>query len=327
VIQIDIKLTINNKGDIQEVSNLCEGKIKLESNRRGSSAKLTFSLVENEILNYHEGNEVVLTVDGIVMFKGYVFKKSRDKNQIIETSCYDQLIYLKLNKETYVYEDMTATKVIQMIASDFKLNVGQIADTNYKIPLRSEDIQTLIDIIYTALDLTLINTGELFVLYDKAGSITLTNIEDMRVNKVISSENTLIDYSYTTDIENSTHNKIKLVRDNEETGRRDVFIEKDSSNMERFGILQLHQKVSENLTEGQVIDLVKRKLALSNRVKRTLSLTDLNGDTSIRAGNSILAHIPNLGDINLNSWLIVDKCTHSIENGKHTMALQLVGEM
>jgi hypothetical protein len=261
------------------------------------------------------------------MFKGYVFKKHRNKNQIIETTCYDQLIYLKLNKETYVYEKMSATQVIQKIATDFKLNVGQIADTKYEIPLRSEDIQTLIDIIYTALDLTLIKTGNLFVLFDENGKMTLSNIEDMRVDKVISSENTLIDYKYTTDIETNTYNKIKLVRDNKETGRRDVYIEKDSSNMERWGILQLHQRVSENLTEGQVIDLVQRKLALYNRVKRTLKLTDLNGDPSIRSGNSILAHIPNLGDINLNSWLIIDKCTHIIENGKHTMALQLVGEM
>ncbi|MCL2188218.1 MAG: hypothetical protein FWC16_06145 [Defluviitaleaceae bacterium] len=64
---------------------------------------------------------------------------------------------------------MTAADVIQKIAADFGLSVGAIADTVYRIPSRVEDIQTLLDIIYRAIDLTVIHTGELFTLYDKVG--------------------------------------------------------------------------------------------------------------------------------------------------------------
>lgn len=319
---MNIKVTINSK----DVTELCQGEIKVESSRKGSCGKATISLLNNETLEYHEGDEVTITINQVNIFKGYVFKKHRTKEQIIETTCYDQLIYLKLNKETYVYENLTATQVIQKIAGDFKLNLGELANTEYVIPSRVEDIQTLIDIIYTALDITLINTGNLYVLYDKDGSICLRNIEDMRLNKVISSENTLIDYEYTTDIETDTYNKIKLVRDNEETGKRDTYIEKDSSNMDRWGIIQLHEKVSDALTEGQIIDLAQRKLALYNRVKRNLKVTDLDGDPSIIAGNSLIANIPNLGDIHLNKWLVIENCTHTITNGMHTMDLELSGD-
>ena len=314
-------LTINNR----EVSHLAAGEIKLTTKRIGAG-QLTASLINTAELNYREGDTVILSVDDVTMFKGYVFKKHRNKKQIIETTCYDQIIYLKLNKETYVYTNMTASEIVQKIAGDFGLNTGIIADTSYKIPARTEDIQTLIDIIYTAIDLTVINTGNLFVLYDNLGYLTLKNIDAMRLDKIISAEATLIDYEYTTDIGTSTHNKIKLVRDNETTGRRDVFIEKDSSNINRWGLLQLHEKVSDSLTQGQVISLARRKLNLYNRVKRTLKLNELTADPNIRAGNSILANIPYLGDIHLNTWLVIERCIHTLTNSSHTMALEMTGD-
>jgi len=319
---MELKLTINSL----DVTQLCQGQIKCETSRKGSCGKLTISLLNHAGLTYHEGDEVNLIIDEINLFKGYVFKKQRTKEQIIETTCYDQLIYLKLNKETYVYEELTATQVIQKIAGDFQLKIGHLANTGYVIPSREEDIQTLIDIIYTALDLTLINTGQLFVLYDQEGSLTLKSIQEMRQDKILSTEQTLIDYDYTIDIETQTFNQIKLVRDNEEIGRRETFIEKDSLNMNRWGIIQQHEKVSENLTEGQVINLVQRKLALYNRIHRSLKVTELAGDPTMRAGQSLLVQIPNLGEINLNHWLVIEKCTHLIKNNEHIMELELVGE-
>jgi len=319
---MEYKIMINEN----EVTYYCSREVRLESARRRSGARLTFHVINNAGVAFWEGDTVTLEVDGIKMFKGYIFSKRRTKNQIIETICYDQLIYLKLNKETYIYEDMTATEVIQKIAGEFQLTTGLLADTKHVIPHRIEDIQTLIDIIYTALDITLVNTGDLFILYDNNGEITLDNINDMRIEKTISADNGVINFDYQTDINTNTFNKVKLVRDNEETGMRDTFIEKDSSNMDRWGILQLHEKVSDNLTEGQIIDLVQRKLALHNRLRRTLKVKYLQGDPNIRAGNSLMVDIPYLGDIHLSAWLIVDRCTHILTNSEHRMTLDLVGD-
>ena len=138
-------------------------------------------------------------------------------------------------------------------------------------------------------------------------------------------DETLEDFEYTEDIGGSTYNKIKLVRDNEETGRRDVFIEKDSGTIEEWGLFQLHEKVSDNLTEGQVISLAQRKLALNNRIKKRLRLKEKNADPRIRGGNSLLVQIPDLAEINLSHWLVIERCVHIIKNRKHSMELDMAG--
>lgn len=318
---MDFSLTINGR----EVGVLAEDKIRVSTQRKGAG-KMTANFLNRSELSFHEGDTALLTKGGIPMFKGRVTKKRRNKAQIIETTFHDQILNLVRNRETYVYENKTAAEVVRMIGGDFGLNLGSIADTGYKIPFRVEDIQALIDIIYVALDLTVINTGNLFVLYDDIGSLTLKNIRDMRINKIISSDETLIDYEYTTDISTNTYNKIKLVRDNQDTARRDVFIEKDSSNINRWGLFQLHEKVGDNLTEEQIISLAQRKLTLLNRVRRRLRLKEHYADPAIRAGNSLMAQIPNLGDISLAHWLVVERCNHIISNGQHRMELDMAGD-
>lgn len=322
---MDFKLLINNNGTIYDATELCEGEITLETQRRGSPAKLAFKILRYGDISYHEGNEVLFSVKDNVIFRGYIFKKSRTKEQIIDTVAYDQLIYLKKNKDTYVYKNKKASEIVQMLADDYKIKTGAIADTGYVIPSRSEDIQTLMDIIYNAIDLTVINTGKLFVLYDSAGELALKSIEDMKLNKLISADNTLIDYQYTTDIDSETYNSVKLVRDTEDTKIREAYVSMDSSNIDKWGLLQYHEKVDENLTEAQIIDLANRRLELYNKVKRTLSVEDLTGDFDIRAGNSILIDIPSIGDISIKQWLMVDKCTHTIRNNEHRMKLDLIG--
>ena len=66
--------------------------------------------------------------NGDEVFYGFVFTKSRQKDQIITVTAYDQLRYLN-NKDTKVYEGKTATQFIQMLAADYRLNVGDMEDT------------------------------------------------------------------------------------------------------------------------------------------------------------------------------------------------------
>ena len=45
-------------------------------------------------------------------------------------------------------------------------------------------------------------------------------------------------YDYESSIDENTYNRIKLVYDNEDAGKREVYIAQDSSNINRWGILQ-----------------------------------------------------------------------------------------
>ena len=160
-----------------------EEGIEWTTERRSTPGKLTFRVIKDDILDFSEGSEVRLQVDGKFIFFGFVFTQSRDKEGIISVTAYDQLRYLK-NKDTYVYKNKKASEVIQMIAADFNLRLGTIEDTKYSIPSRVEDNTTLYDIIENALDLTLTNNKEMYIMYDEEGKITLKNLESMKVKMI-----------------------------------------------------------------------------------------------------------------------------------------------
>jgi hypothetical protein len=147
-----IELLIQNENKVYQP--VVEEGITWETERKGQPGKLTFSVVKDSIINFQEGNAVSLKVDGVKVFYGFVFKKERDKGNLINVTAYDQLRYFK-NKDTYVYVNKTAGELIEMIAADFNLNTGTLEDTGFKIVSRVEDNKSLFDIVQNALDLTL----------------------------------------------------------------------------------------------------------------------------------------------------------------------------
>lgn len=310
---------------------LCTDSITLATQRRGSPAKLTFKIVRDIVTgksaSFFEGNNVKLIVNNVNMFSGYIFSKSRTKDQIITVTAYDQTRYLK-NKDTYNITGKTATEVIQAIADDFKLKVGTLSDTEYRIDNRIEDNQPLWDIILNALDLTTINTDKVYVFYDDFGLLTLKNIDEMFIKDILISDmNTLINFNFQTDIDSDTYNQIKLYRDpkEEDTNRgRKVFKVMDSLNQLKWGVLQYSESISDAYSEEKIIDIANRLLKLKNRVKKTLSVEDI-GDLRVRAGCSLPVVLKDIGE-SLEKNLIVESCTHTFKNNEHTMKLELAGD-
>ena len=316
----DIELLIEANGTL--IQPIVEEGIQWTTERVGSPSTLKFTVVKDELLGdigFQEGNAVRLKVNGEEVFYGFVFQKKRSKGQTIDVTCYDQLRYLK-NKDTYVYEKKTASQVIQMIAKDFKLNLGTIEPTEYIIPSRVEDNQGLFDIIQNALDLELQNKGELFCLYDKFGKLTLQNIASMKLDLMIDAE-AMEDFSYTSSIDSETYNQIKLTYDNDETGTREVYMVKDSSNSNAWGVLQYTEKLQEGENGKAKADAL---LELYNKKTRTLKLDNCFGDIRCRAGSMPIVRL-HIGDMMLSNYMIVEKATHTFKNNQHTMSLNVRG--
>lgn len=296
--------------------------IEWTTQRVGEAGKLVFTVIKDDVISFSEGAHVRLTVDGINLFYGFVFEKSRNKNHHIQVTCYDQIRYLK-NKDTYVYTNKKASELIKMIAGDFNLKVGDIEDTGFKIAQRIEDNKTLFDIIYNALDLTLISTGKLFVLYDDFGKLTLKNIENMKLDTLIN-ENTAEDFDYSSSIDGDTFNKIKLIYDNKNTGKREVFIAEDGEHINQWGVLQYYETIQDGMNGKAIVNsLIDRKTG-KNRKTRNLDIKGALGDLKVRAGSSVPVSL-NLGDIITNNYLVVDSCTHYFYENYHKMDLHLIG--
>ena len=153
---MDVELIIASPDGSEILLPAVEEGIEWTTQRRGTPGKLVFKVIKDSKLNFSEGAAIRLTVDGQKVFYGFVFTQKRDKDGIIEVTAYDQLRYLK-NKDTYVYENKTASELLQMIATDFELQTGAIEDTGFKIASRVEENTALFDMMENALDLTLQN--------------------------------------------------------------------------------------------------------------------------------------------------------------------------
>lgn len=288
--------------------------------RKGAAGKLEFKVLKDNIINFEEGNPVAFKVDNTNLFYGFVFKKKRDKEKIITTTAYDQLRYLK-NKDTKTYTNKRADELVQMIANEYQLNTGVLENTGYVIAKKAESNQSLFDIILNALDETIRNRKEMYVLYDDYGKICLKNLERMKVGLVIDEE-TGENYDYESSIDSDTYNQIKLTYDNSDTGKRDIYIARDSSNIEKWGVLQYFDTIDEK-TNGAV--KARALLDLYNQKTRSLEIKNALGDIRVRGGSLIIVNL-DLGDIKLKNFMLVEKAKHTFKDGEHFMDLTLRGQ-
>lgn len=302
----DVQLLIENQAPI------VIDDITWETVRKGAPSVLSFTVVKDSGLSFSEGNKVQLKVNGEPVFMGFIFTKQRDKQHHIKCTAYDQLRYFK-NKDTYVYTNKSASDLLSMMAADFGLSLGSIANTGYKIPMRDEDGQTLFDIVLNALDLTQDATGQIFVLYDDFGKITLKNINDMRLN-ILVDESTAENFDYESSIDKDTYNKVRIAQDNSEMGSRDMF--EAQGDVSAWGYLQYYMKVQEGVNAESLANTI---LKAKNRKTRALRIKGAYGNTRVRAGCSLPVSL-NLGDQVLqNEWLMAERVTHHFTADKHSM--------
>ena len=314
---MNVELLIQNGSKVY--APIVQEGIAWDTERKGSPGKLTFTVIKDQNISFTEGNPVRLVVDGVKIFYGFIFSKKRDKQQNITVTAYDQLRYLK-NKDTYVYTNKTASDFIKMVANDYNLNLGTVENTSYIIASRVEDNTALIDMIQNALDLELTNKKTMYVLYDDFGKLSLKALERMKVGVVIDEE-TGENFDYTSTIDSQTYNKIKLVYENEKTGKREVYIAQDSNNINNWGILQYYDTLSEG-ENGQA--KVNALLSLYNAKTRNLKITNALGNLKVRAGSMLVVNL-NLGDIAVQNFMLVERCKHTFNESEHRMELTLRG--
>lgn len=287
--------------------------------RKSYPGCLTFDVKIDEKLKISEGNNLSFYKDDKPVFHGFIFKRECDKDKIYKITAYDQLRYFK-NKDTYNYDNKRADELVTMLCNDFHLKVGAVDNTKYVIANRLEPNKTLFDIVGNALDMTLTNTKQMYCLFDDFGKVSLRNIENMVVPIVIDSE-TGQNYSYSSSIDDNVYNTIKLTYDDEETGVRDVYYKYDMDNVDKWGVLQLHETIQKGENGDAKADML---LELFNKKNQSLMIKDAFGDIRVRAGTMVIVQL-NVGDIKINNLMLVEKAKHTFKQNEHYMDLNLRG--
>ncbi|MNI49567.1 phage late control protein GPD [compost metagenome] len=247
-----------------------------------------------------------------------MFTVGRREEETIKIKAYDQLRYLTAS-DTYVFKNTTAAAIVKRIANDLGLKWGHIVDTKYAIPSMVEDGQKLIDIIDKSFALTTINTGSIYVFYDDYGKLSVQNVKDMMLDIVIGDQSLMTGFTFEKSIDKDSYNRIKLVRDNKKTGKRDVHIAQDSANIAKWGRLQHYQKVDESMNDAQIRKLLDQLVKSKNMETKTLKLEAL-GDSSVRAGCYLHVEIEELA---INQLYLVEECSHKFSGDDYTLSAEL----
>lgn len=309
-----IELTIFNKGSGRGW-NVLPQSINVTMDRTGSPGTLKFSVIKAGTLSFTEGDEVRFSQDGQLVFSGWVFTKQVDRWGVIDVTCYDRLRYLKANA-SYAFYGKTVGDMARDICADLQISVGDIADTGYSIPSFIQEDKSCLDILSLAIQKTLLNTGEIFVLYDNGSGISLQRAGDMIAPYVIGEKSLLLDYTYKTDIDSQTYNYIKLARPNQKTGRADVFVAEDTANIGQWGLLQLYKTLDEAVNDAQAKEQAAVSLKFYNRRMRTFKAECLG--VPLRAGQMVLLGVPRVGDTNLDQYALVEQVSHEYQYSDET---------
>lgn len=298
----------------------CTTQAVWTTQRTGQPGKLTFTYLRTPASKIEEGDVVRFSVNGQLQFYGWVFTRGFDRWGPVDVVCYDRLRYLKVNA-SYSFYAQSAADIIKQIAEDLELDVGELADTGYKLPSLIMQDKSCIDIINTAVQKTLLNTGKVFVFYDSGDGLALKEAKDLKTDIVIGDHSLMTNYTFDSSIDSQTYNSVKIARPNKETGKADVFIMKDSETIGKWGLLQLYQKVDEAANDAQCQEQARVSLEYYDRVLQQLKFSAL-GVPSLRAGALLLVNLSDLDGEPFKRYVMLEKAEHTFKNDEHTMELE-----
>jgi hypothetical protein len=199
------------------------------------------------------------------------------------------------------------------------LKTGVIENTGYVIPSVAEENISALDISLEVIEDTLLNTGNMFVLYDDCGKLTLKNVANMVTDQIIC-ENTAENFDYSSSIDDETYNSVVLYYKDDDN-RYQVYTASNKSKIQEWGTLRYFEEVKNpTIAKNKANALLK----LYCRKTRELTIEGAFGNTSVRGGTLIPVKL-NLGDIITNNYMMVEKVTHTFESDHYTMDLTLEG--
>ncbi|MCI9140269.1 hypothetical protein D7X25_22705 [bacterium 1XD42-8] len=325
VLKMKIEMVMQNAetGICVDIGNLVtsiQWDTRIEDNQPG---KLRFGLYKEEGIEVTYGSIVRLKVEEIPVFYGYIFSFHETESKEMTVTAYDQMRYLQ-NKDTMVFTDSCASQRFKEICQAFSLKYQIVKASSYLCPGEVWDNKSLYDMIQRAVDVTLIHEKEWYVVYDDFGTLTFNSLRNMKTSLRFGDKELLTGYEFTGSIDEDTYNQVKLVKEDTEAKKREIYITKDRDTIRKWGILQHFQKIEEKANGAQIKELAQMILKSKNRPKKTLKITTI-GDWNVRAGSGILLNISDLEDkgVGKNVYYSVMACSHQLSNENHRMELDV----
>lgn len=284
------------------------------------ASQLSFEYPIEKFSGFTNGSTVIFIYDNTNIFYGWLFKSTQNK-KMIKCICYDQLRYLKASN-SLMRQIQTLDSFVNDVCAQIgdRIRLGKLDKTEVNLGKYLFDNKTHLDMIYQSIKDNLLLNGYMYCLRDNFGAIELRDVYDLRLPLVIGDGSLATDFEYTNSIDDDTYNYIKVAKDDESKGVRDVYVAQNEPSIQAFGKLMLYDKVDADLNDQQLKARAERLLNLKNKETETLSVECI-GDLRVMAGNGVKIEIK---QANLNLWALVESATHEFTKENHIMKLNLM---
>ncbi|MCY7908069.1 MULTISPECIES: phage portal protein [Bacillus] len=296
--------------------------VSLEGHRyqapRSIEATIVIKQGDQTYYSVTEGDTVLFKWKGKELFRGIVFARTPDEHTLA-FSAYDMLQYLVKNQDVYVFSNQRADQMIRRIANDFQIPTTSIANTGHTIKsLVIKNDTTLYDIILKALKQTKSQTGRHYQLYSEKGKLGLRAWPDPSEVWVLETGVNITGYQYSTSI-NDTATRVVLRR--QKDNKTYKASAKDSSGLNKYGVLQYTETVTDDINQAQLQQRADVRLAEKKGVKKELKNIQAIGIPEVQSGLPVYISIPEAG-IKKTYWVDTDR--HEFKGTKHTMTIDVV---
>lgn len=303
-----------------DVTQLVE-QVKWKGRKGSSSRTLAVTLIDDDGykharsgIDVEQGHQCIFSYDGVELFRGIIMSQTQSNQKKLQFTAYDNGIYLANNKDTFCYENKTASDVFRDCCTRFGLPMGEVASCSYKIPELTKSKTTAFDAIADALSLDFDATGIRHYVASSKGKLSLLTRRENILQWVIEVGQNITSYSYSRSIED-IKTRVKMVSKEGTT-----VAEKSNAELEKkIGIFQEIDQPDESLTAAQVNDLIASIMEEKGTPERTLTVEAM-GIAEVISGIGVYIIIPELG---ISRTFYVDEDTHTFEDNKHTMSLKL----
>ncbi|MFO3788755.1 phage portal protein [Bacillus mojavensis] len=296
--------------------------VSLEGHRfqapRSIEATIVIKQGDHTYYSVTEGDTVLFKWKGKELFRGTVFARTPDEHTLA-FSAYDMLQYLVKNQDVYVFSNQRADQMIRRIANDFQIPTASIANTGHTIKsLVIKNDTSLYDIILKALKQTKSQTGRNYQLYSEKGKLGLRAWPDPSEVWVLETGVNITGYQYSTSI-NDTATRVVLRR--QKDNKTYKASAKDSSGLNKYGVLQYTETVTDEINQAQLQQRADVRLAEKKGVKKELKNIQAVGIPEVQSGLPVYISIPEAG-IKKTYWVDTDR--HEFKGTKHTMTIDVV---
>lgn len=303
-----------------DISQLVES-VKWKGRKGTASRSISVTLIDDDGykharsgIDVEEGHQCIFSYKGAELFRGIIMSQSQSNKKQMQFTAYDNGIYLSNNKDTFCYENKTASDVFRDCCTRFGLPVGEVATCSYKIPELTKSKTTAWDAIADALSLDFDATGIRHFVSSSKGKLSLLTRRENILQWVIEVGQNLSTYTYSRSIE-KIKTRVKMVSKEGTT-----IAEKSKAELEKkIGIFQEVDKPDESLTTAQVNDLINSVLDEKSTPERTLSVEAV-GIPEVISGIGVFIVIP---ELDISRTFYVDEDTHTFKDNSHTMQLKL----